>query len=119
MPAHGTRLWIDAVAVPGGRDEDRAPGSWAVIPLPRLALYRRVATWTEPRVAAGSAVNSDTHRSRTTSAVIRATPAIRASLVDPESPVRGRSVAPAIRAVPVCGEGAGVAGRAVSVMKRA
>ena len=86
---------------------------------PRLALYRRVATRTEPRVAAGSAVNSDTHRSRITSAVIRATAAIRASLVDPESPVRGPSVAPAIRAVPVCGEGAGVAGQAVSVVKRA
>ena len=69
--------------------------------------------------AAGSAVNSDTHRSRTTSAVIRATPAIRASLVDPESPVRGPAVAPAIWAAPVCGEGAGVAVRAVSVMKRA
>ena len=27
MPARGTRLWIDAVAVPGGRDEDRAAGS--------------------------------------------------------------------------------------------
>ena len=109
VPADGTRLWIDPVAVPGGRDDDRAAGSWAVIPLPRLALYRRFATRTEPRVAAGSAVNSDTHRSRTASTVIRATPAIRASLVDLESPVRGPSVAPAIRAAPVCGEGAEVA----------
>ena len=37
------------------------------------------------RVAAGSAVNSDTHRARTTSAVIRATPAIRGSSGRPRS----------------------------------
>ena len=69
-----------------------------------------------PQAMPGSAVNSDIHRSRTSSAVI---PAIRATLADLVSAVLGSAAASAIRGGAGPRRRSGGAERTVSVTKRA